>query len=116
MSVEIFFCLLRIRRPPRSRRPDTLFPYTPIFRSTVADESGPASEPAKAASRKRSQRTASRPERCIRAEPSEVGPVKSRTRVGFPSSEVHTSQLQSLMRFSYAVFCLNKKKSHTILE
>src|SRR3546814_10057167 len=40
-------------------------------------------------------------------------PVATRSRISIPRSEEHTSELQSLMRISYAVFCLKKKKKHT---
>src|SRR3546814_3933296 len=70
-----------IRRPPRSTRTDTLFPYTTLFRS--ADQS-------------RARRRRWRPE----------WPWRSRRS---SRSEEHTSELQSLMRTSYAVFCLKKK-------
>src|SRR3546814_8706417 len=82
-----FFFFLMIRRPPRSTRTDTLFPYTTLFRSTM---------------------------RNIPlllqlffwyAIITEVMPGPRGTR-----SEEHTSELQSLMRISYAVFCLKKKK------
>src|SRR3546814_12690810 len=84
LSIVIIFLLfffLMIRRPPRSTRTDTLFPYTTLFRS------GPG-----------------------------VGSAPGGARQGrdFPvqggRSEEHTSELQSLMRISYAVFCLKKKK------
>src|SRR3546814_5296083 len=79
-----------IRRPPRSTRTDTLFPYTTLFRSAQA----------------------------LRADLESHGRLpdgQRRTRPGrvrrWPSrSEEHTSELQSLMRISYAVFCLKKKK------
>src|SRR3546814_2783554 len=96
-----------IRRPPRSTRTDTLFPYTTLFRSwpparTVPDRAAlgtqgrlripmmnsPASEIA--------ERLADNAEAVCRR------------------SEEHTSELQSLMRISYAVFCLKKKKHNTI--
>src|SRR3546814_20019047 len=88
-----FFLCLMIRRPPRSTRTDTLFPYTTLFRSAPA--------------RHRSARPARpRPpsERRWRAPPPFRGPRPGRR------SEEHTSELQSLMRISYAVFCLKKKK------
>src|SRR3546814_10809638 len=72
-----------IRRPPRSSRTDTLFPYPTLFRSGLP----PA----------RTQRTA----------PS-AATTRCSERQG--RSEEHTSELQSLMRISYAVFCLTKKK------
>src|SRR3546814_3482663 len=85
---EFFF--LMIRRPPRSTRTDTLFPYTTLFRSCLDvfrkhdDESGPC----------------------------EMSEAHYRLCVSPCRSEEHTSELQSLMRISYAVFCLKKKKSH----
>src|SRR3546814_5124718 len=93
-----------LRRPPRSTRTDTLLPYTTLFRSVSAgrepdsrDSVGKkderkhrAHEPARWPGR-RSQRSALRGDR---------RPARS---------EEHTSELQSLMRISYAVFCLNKK-------
>src|SRR3546814_2419346 len=100
-----------IRRPPRSTRTDTLFPYTTLFRSA---------------------------EQCscqqkIKGELHQAFPISSRTsvkrpviaaaaaiagdtrcvRAPGPRSEEHTSELQSLMRISYAVFCLKKKKQKT---
>src|SRR3546814_5457502 len=77
-----FFFFLMIRRPPRSTRTDTLFPYTTLFRS-------------------RSFRP--RPDRRRRRQAGRCLFVALR-------SEEHTSELQSLMRISYAVFCLKKKK------
>src|SRR3546814_4785123 len=73
-----------IRRPPRSTRTDTLFPYTTLFRS---DRRAPAVAPASCA-------------RCATFR----GCGRARR------SEEHTSELQSLMRISYAVFCLKKKQ------
>src|SRR3546814_1062447 len=89
-----------IRRPPRSTRTDTLFPYTTLFRSPrrrrpddadprpcrrCSDHRSPPSDP---------RRMRHTPRHCLR-------------------SEEHTSELQSLMRISYAVFCLKKKtKTH----
>src|SRR3546814_9271849 len=87
VSYRILF--LMIRRPPRSTRTDTLFPYTTLFRSSGI---------------KRPSRHASRRGPAVRT------PVVRR---GAPSrSEEHTSELQSLMRISYAVFCLEKIKNH----
>src|SRR3546814_1661940 len=71
-----------IRRPPRSTRTDTLFPYTTLFRSS---RGGNCFSSACAGPRLLPDRLAAR-------------------------SEEHTSELQSLMRISYAVFCLKKKK------
>src|SRR3546814_6819679 len=112
-----------IRRPPRSTRTDTLFPYTTLFRSdrrrgdhllSIGDLAGSA-----------------------HAQPSLGGPVcrsidvrglpglskiialarrfQSHVDAQTPRSEEHTSELQSLMRISYAVFCLKKKKNKHII-
>src|SRR3546814_8968876 len=91
-----------IRRPPRSTRTDTLFPYTTLFRSPMAP-------------RVSASRAWCRPRRRFSA-PSATPPVC----VSLPCrccrtacrSEEHTSELQSLMRISYAVFCLKKKRTH----
>src|SRR3546814_8022350 len=87
---------LMIRRPPRSTRTDTLFPYTTLFRS-----------PGEAVAReKRRQGRTGYADGRGQADPREHrGP----RRADGPRSEEHTSELQSLMRISYAVFCLKKK-------
>src|SRR3546814_7819588 len=86
----MWFFFLMIRRPPRSTLTDTLFPYTTLFRS---DDGGPDSPLHK-------QRLATT------GHPSFVLPAATDRRM---RSEEHTSELQSLMRISYAVFCLQKK-------
>src|SRR3546814_7513965 len=97
-----------IRRPPRSTLTDTLFPYTTLFRS----------ERRKSASMSRHAGSRNCPS-CTRSP--YVAATRSFTRcwravsVSFSSSrrsEEHTSELQSLMRISYAVFCLKKKKTN----
>src|SRR3546814_5603481 len=75
-----------IRRPPRSTRTDTLFPYTTLFRS-------PHLQALQAPAHGRSVRPKPCAARLWQA----------------PRSEEHTSELQSLMRIPYAVFCLKKK-------
>src|SRR3546814_9332504 len=86
-----------LRRPPRSTRTDTLFPYTTLFRSTSS--------------------TASSVNRS--AKPCQFLVSRNRQNRAFTArmrSEEHTSELQSLMRISYAVFCSkkkNKKKNKT---
>src|SRR3546814_2056366 len=96
-----------IRRPPRSTRTDTLFPYTTLFRSVRPETATPAAAPdAESGVRDRLYRGAlwHRPQRDHRRDrPTAAG--------GGPRSEEHTSELQSLMRISYAVFCLKKKKN-----
>src|SRR3546814_11948098 len=86
-----FFFFLMIRRPPRSTRTDTLFPYTTLFRSACRRTVLPCD-----AQRIRTALRQAQGERSFWA----------RWR-----SEEHTSELQSLMRISYAVFCLKKKKT-----
>src|SRR3546814_6163702 len=88
----VLFVFLMIRRPPRSTRIDTLFPYTPRFRSLLRARPRAAAFGA----------PGRRARLCGIAE--ESGPRRNIAR-----SEEHTSELQSLMRISYAVFCLKKK-------
>src|SRR3546814_7673788 len=76
-----------IRRPPRSTRTDTLFPYTTLFRS------------ARHRGRRRSPQ-----------------PTQEARERGRDRSEEHTSELQSLMRISYAVFCFKKKTDDVMLH
>src|SRR3546814_4526876 len=93
------FFFLMIRRPPRSTRTDTLFPYTTLFRS-----SSPCS------AYRASGSTADPSSSIARPFPFRSTPTVSRK----PRSEEHTSELQSLMRISYAVFCLKKKKTQRL--
>src|SRR3546814_10420906 len=109
----VFF--LMIRRPPRSTRTDTLLPYTTLFRSLSRGES--------AASRLGKHRHSPEQFGIDAAEVHEsladyydrfghlLGRPESKER-----SEEHTSELQSLMRISYAVFCLNKKTRQETLH
>src|SRR3546814_10881334 len=112
-----------IRRPPRSTRTDTLFPYTTLFRSSTKPKSDEqiifnhcinrhaacnshsagqvAGRPLPAGHEKESGHPRHHPKRCRSSDT-----WKHR-------SEEHTSELQSLMRISYAVFCLKKKKKRT---
>src|SRR3546814_16371181 len=95
----IFFFLM-IRRPPRSTRTDTLFPYTTLFRSANRQFK---EHPRLLAKAKGMYYTTSDGKQILDG-------TSGR-------SEEHTSELQSLMRISYAVFCLKKKKqikNHTI--
>src|SRR3546814_5990256 len=100
-----------IRRPPRSTRTDTLFPYTTLFRSPQWWRGGariwnfPSRRPAMP-ERKRNIRHRAR---FGRARTKETGAEMTSAPVSLRSEE-HTSELQSLMRISYAVFCLKKKK------
>src|SRR3546814_8123031 len=100
-SFHVFF--LMIRRPPRSTRTDTLLPYTTLFRSPPWGGTGtPARRP------QRHHRAMER----IRQPRDHRSTRHRRVNVPRPDtrSEEHTSELQSLMRRSYAVFCLKKKK------
>src|SRR3546814_8700908 len=85
-----------IRRPPRSTRTDTLFPYTTLFRSVRA--------------KVREKKTG------VRVDFPDWWPripwISAWEIHGIRRSEEHTSELQSLMRISYAVFCLKKKKQN----
>src|SRR3546814_7403582 len=106
-----------IRRPPRSTRTDTLFPYTTLFRSGRG--LGRRWCIASLAVRQRCNRwdrADDRPrvvERSAKGGQSLAG--KSRAPSRSARSEEHTSELQSLMRISYAVFCLKKKKNKTTI-
>src|SRR3546814_9451556 len=94
-----------IRRPPRSTRTDTLFPYTTLFRSVEVRRDGGEEKVSLS----------------LKAAAEANGGAAKRLKAGsnvFQSmsngrSEEHTSELQSLMRISYAVFCLKKKKKKT---
>src|SRR3546814_8400186 len=110
-----------IRRPPRSTRTDTLFPYTTLFRSSGACAPHARGRRARVAGHLlRSTRYDRRAG--VRAFAVERGERRtSDTASGCGScsgtacrSEEHTSELQSLMRISYAVFCLKKKKIKSI--
>src|SRR3546814_8413098 len=102
-----------IRRPPRSTRTDTLFPYTTLFRSGDTEQ---AASPHHAAPRcharaPKHDRNSALQGRPHRRALTRARPHRLRTRA--PRSEEHTSELQSLMRTSYAVFCLKKKTTKT---
>src|SRR3546814_3496522 len=92
-----------IRRPPRSTRTDTLFPYTTLFRSS--DRHLKAAGPRAAA-----HTSLHRQSQCQRAHRQEEADSCCSPLLLSGRSEEHTSELQSLMRISYAVFCLKKKK------
>src|SRR3546814_2753172 len=95
LVLSLFCVFLMIRRPPRSTRTDTLFPYTTLFRSVDGRLRGGAQ---RQYIERRGIEEGARPPRFDLS-------VDERHR-----SEEHTSELQSLMRISYAVFCLTKKK------
>src|SRR3546814_8165370 len=81
-----------IRRPPRSTRTDTLFPYTTLFRS-----------------RAEAQIQAAKLGETLPLLDEQIAANEKLLEKGYVRSEEHTSELQSLMRISYAVFCLKKK-------
>src|SRR3546814_2970053 len=111
-------------RPPRSTRTDTLFPYTTLFRSRQ-----PETQPGFVGGKPPGQNPGScqmrvkggglsvvyRGEKIRAADRHQAGAFEQTTEpLDIPRSEEHTSELQSLMRISYAVFCLKKKKTKTI--
>src|SRR3546814_4935967 len=109
-----------IRRPPRSTRTDTLFPYTTLFRSAGLGDAGAVARMARLrGGRDLHRRRGDHPARrdlataARRADGRAVRnrhPRRERDRPAMSArSEEHTSELQSLMRISYAVFCLKKK-------
>src|SRR3546814_5725380 len=103
-----------IRRPPRSTRTDTLFPYTTLFRSPRPRASGYAPNPieARVPTLDPTQTAGFLHTRDTPAVLRSTAPIEgSRREPG--RSEEHTSELQSLMRISYAVFCLKKKIQQT---
>src|SRR3546814_5781473 len=95
-----------IRRPPRSTRTDTLFPYSTLFRSRGALRQR---DPGEGAGCLSALRLPGRPVVTRRTRPPDGGDLPP------ARSEEHTSELQSLMRISYAVFCLKKKNILDIL-
>src|SRR3546814_7414704 len=108
-----------IRRPPRSTRTDTLFPYTTLFRSRLSGLHGRMDKRAGLKSRKTSKMANPR---SLQGRPRKLFGLPEDTLV-YPAldcaggrSEEHTSELQSLMRISYAVFCLKKKKTTQLLR
>src|SRR3546814_3778306 len=107
-----------IRRPPRSTRTDTLFPYTTLFRSRDQRGSTSATPPARRAHPAPALRyaRAARPSRRATGRCCRQGRLSSEDLISVcrQRSEEHTSELQSLMRISYAVFCLKKKNKETL--
>src|SRR3546814_8196636 len=120
------FFFLMIRRPPRSTRTDTLFPYTTLFRSQLGDDGRDPVEmagtrgaaiigaqlgdfDAAAVPRGIHDRDVGRPQQRYLFLDQQRRVARL---VAWIRSEEHTSELQSLMRISYAVFCLKKKKQN----
>src|SRR3546814_9543061 len=99
----VFF--LMIRRPPRSTRTDTLFPYTTLFRS----------QPCRHPDRRAASGQIGRWPRRAAERPNDGGQAAGGG-AGAARSEEHTSELQSLMRISYAVFCLKKTINPSLIN
>src|SRR3546814_4896091 len=112
------------RRPPRSTRTDTLFPYTTLFRSLVGNRAGQRFDVLERAGNALDVFFAQHLVQALDQPVGGVGDVLQRRGFGEDDgdlaagrlgqarrSEEHTSELQSLMRISYAVFCLKKKNT-----
>src|SRR3546814_9090058 len=98
-----------IRRPPRSTRTDTLFPYTTLFRSAsgfVIVQEGQVAVVTKFGKYTKTLQPGLQWRLPY--------PIENHQTVNISRSEEHTSELQSLMRISYAVFCLKKKKQYRL--
>src|SRR3546814_4433821 len=113
------------RRPPRSTRTDTLFPYTTVFRSHGALDVAPVCKKAADVAEVEDERAGLLGTGITRLRRAGVEPfVQAHLAVDgvnviekfFDRSEEHTSELQSLMRISYAVFCLKKKKRNQLVQ
>src|SRR3546814_8616980 len=104
--VLLLFVVLMRLRPPRSTRTDTLFPYTTLFRSHMGV--GVGRELGGQVVLERGG------EHLLEADGEHA--VGAAERDELARSEEHTSELQSLMRISYAVFCLKKKRRHLITD
>src|SRR3546814_6119003 len=116
------FFFLMIRRPPRSTRTDTLFPYTTLFRSRpgrvkmLHQHNRPTTTLRRdhpGAGRGVIERRGYQKNRvlgkAVHTPKQGIASIQRAQRIAFDRSEEHTSELQSLMRTSYAVFCLKKK-------
>src|SRR3546814_5268702 len=116
------FFFLMIRRPPSSTRTDTLFPSTTLFRSVRGKSGGDLSRSLRRAGRHLLEALPVPSEKVQigmeslrqRDLPAAHPCERGRGQIAVERSEEHTSELQSLMRISYAVFCLKKKKKRTI--
>src|SRR3546814_11681874 len=108
--VSLFFFLM-IRRPPRSTRTDTLVPYTTLFRSPSASAHLICRSFLKGAEALGVPFTPDLNGRSIEGVGYYQVTTKGGKRMSAARSEEHTSELQSLMRISYAVFCLKKKNT-----
>src|SRR3546814_5339480 len=100
-----------LRRPPISTRTDSLFPYTTLFRSPARNRH--SGQPPGISFNRSTSSPARSISSCVVKYDNNVNLQKRQAAAasGVLRSEEHTSELQSLMRISYAVFCLKKKKS-----
>src|SRR3546814_3822238 len=108
----VFFFFLMIRRPPRSTRTDTLFPYTTLFRSETSREINLGIEGyalSNALGFEVNYFNELRDDIIFDNPGSMYSTINGTRNIPLNRSEEHTSELQSLMRISYAVFCLKKK-------
>src|SRR3546814_8122054 len=113
LVVFIELCFLMIRRPPRSTRTDTLFPYTTLFRSFSTHSVPPNLRPAAGLDLRFIPLYCNKVRRIMpmsHHENVDHHPQATVFGSALTRSEEHTSELQSLMRISYAVFCLKKKQ------
>src|SRR3546814_8726092 len=124
--VSVFFFLM-IPQPPRSTRTDTLFPYTTLFRSLRSGAGDRAGDRSRADRRRPAHARHGRQRRHAGCRQGHRGSGRHRMTiapgaffedftVGAGRSEEHTSELQSLMRISYAVFCLKKKTKNNNMK
>src|SRR3546814_2747452 len=119
-SFIYFFFFLMLRRPPRSTRPDTLLPYTPLFRSACDAVPVSVHQYRIGAGAQREdileqvpvdQQAGNRRDQHRKAQY-----ASQQQAPGIWRSEEHTSELQSLMRNSYAVFCLKNTKKTKLMR
>src|SRR3546814_1055904 len=118
LIVILLFVFLMIRRPPRSNRTDTHFPYTALCRSTSFFADWRAALQAADANDPLGKTRSAINDRILSADPfvglfAETLDDLAELSSASGRSEEHTSELQSLMRISYAVFCLKKKTYFT---
>src|SRR3546814_8251704 len=101
-----------IRLPPRSTRTDTLFPYTTLFRSERVNWPGLPTDAGHAIASRQMRDYGAMLSIGMRGGREAALAAAGKLRLFTNRSEEHTSELQSLMRISYAVFCLKKKNKH----
>src|SRR3546814_17448896 len=112
MYEHLSFFFLMIRRPPRSTRTDTLFPYTTLFRSEIFERFAVGREVAQRQVLDiRRKHMVDRCDDGVGALVRRLDDYVAGILYMEGRSEEHTSELQSLMRISYAVFCLKKKNT-----